>query len=1185
MKVKRVLSAILAVAIVFSTFSFVVFADGEETSSAVAKISDKEYDTIADAITAAEEGDTILIITDIIEFPEIKKNNLTFKATLPDTWVTKLANTGAVGTGTTFDGFVFKNTGPCVAKDLTIKNCKFQGSNGIYYGACSGEWLIENCEFNNNVYGLQIGEGSGIVNVNNCTFVGGFNTFGSGFELNFNNCTFTTTDARGRYAVFQTHGKMALKDCLFDASWPTDLNSDGSDNGYSYVGNAKSYAVTELYNTTYAGGSIYDLTSKTDGGIFVVDPTVNNNGLYTGGTFLIEPSVSVIADGYKVYEDGEGYFEVRMQLDAAINEAKYKTLSDAVAAAETGDTITLVADIKLDETIQIAEEKNFTLDLAGKKITVAKNEDRSLYAFVNEGTLVLEDSVGGGSITARGVDNYGTFTMNSGTIIACDTNGGYGVWNREGAVFTMNGGTAEATYRGNYSDQYGPSCLRNESGATMTINDGVIKSNNMRAYAVSSKGTLTIENAVVTGFRGVAVDGGSAVIKDGTFTALDTPAENWAPDPYYALYVSAGEVTVKGGTFDAGRYSVNIGGTINITGGYFNAPIGSNEENYSGTVKISGGYFTADVSAYLAEGKKLSPSKLQAYAYEVTDKSAGTVDATVAAGASKSSEAVTDESFGDTGVQTSDVILAMSSKDSENTTALVGAANTVEIKETDKLNQDISNAAEVLGVEEESVQLVKKPYLEIQKVEVTANSEGQDGDTLKYTVKAMYDTVVTAEGKPEVIVGEAEILEVTEPVTMMLPVPDDIASEENVIVKHKKDNGQVFYYIGTVINGVAEFVNPNGFSTFEILPINDADVVATVGDSGFAALQEAVEYIDNNGTVTVVSGNAHVVNLTESKTFTVVNQEGAAIKVTVNGTEYTIENTESEEITYTKPVVSGPTGGGGSGVLYTVVFETNGGGVIKSIKTSRNKTIKEPNVPEKAGYTFDGWYKDKELTKKFDFETNIIIANTTLYAKWIKSGEETDKLEEDVAPTESQSQFADVDSNVWYFDAVKFVTDNKLMNGVSGSEFAPNSLLTRGMLVTILYRNEGEPATEEDTEFDDVEDSSYYEKAVTWAQTNGIVNGVTGNLFAPNANITREQIATIIYRYAEVKGMNAVNMAENLIEFADSNEISEYAVSALNWAVGCGLINGKTPTTLNPQDNATRAEIATILQRFIEMNK
>lgn len=180
--------------------------------------------------------------------------------------------------------------------------------------------------------------------------------------------------------------------------------------------------------------------------------------------------------------------------------------------------------------------------------------------------------------------------------------------------------------------------------------------------------------------------------------------------------------------------------------------------------------------------------------------------------------------------------------------------------------------------------------------------------------------------------------------------------------------------------------------------------------------------------------------------------------------------------------------------------------------------------------------------------------------------------------------FTDVKETDWFCTNVKYVVDNNLMNGISEAEFAPDNTLTRSMLVTVLYRSAGEPAVNKSVPFADVDMGSWYANAVVWAKQNGIVNGVNDTDFAPDSNITREQIAAIMFRYAQYKGMNAVTLEENL-HFTDADEISEYAVSAMNWAVGTGLMKGKSDTTLNPLDNATRAEIATILQRFIENSK
>lgn len=292
----------------------------------------------------------------------------------------------------------------------------------------------------------------------------------------------------------------------------------------------------------------------------------------------------------------------------------------------------------------------------------------------------------------------------------------------------------------------------------------------------------------------------------------------------------------------------------------------------------------------------------------------------------------------------------------------------------------------------------------------------------------------------------------------------------------------------------------------------------------------------------------------------------------------------SEYLVYTEPEVI--VTGGGSASTYTVKFNTNGGSVIKSVSVNKNGVVAEPTAPTKKGYTFDGWYADKQLTTPYDF-TSKVTKNFTLFAKWIEDSEEpgTEEPGTDEPGTEEPTtvSFDDINETDWFYENVKYVVENKLMNGVSDTEFAPNNTLTRAMLVTVLYRNAGEPEVTEAASFADVDADSWYAKAVVWAEANGIVNGVSDTEFAPNANITREQIATIMYRYAQYNGDDVTAVAD-IEAYADAANVSDYAVDAMKYAVGSGLINGKTETTLNPQDNATRAEIATILKRFIEAN-
>ena len=159
------------------------------------------------------------------------------------------------------------------------------------------------------------------------------------------------------------------------------------------------------------------------------------------------------------------------------------------------------------------------------------------------------------------------------------------------------------------------------------------------------------------------------------------------------------------------------------------------------------------------------------------------------------------------------------------------------------------------------------------------------------------------------------------------------------------------------------------------------------------------------------------------------------------------------------------------------------------------------------------------------------------------------------------------------------------MNGISEEEFAPNNTLTRAMLVTVLYRNAGEVAVNKSIPFADVDMNAWYANAVVWAKQNGIVNGVNETDFAPDNNITREQIAAIMHRYAQYKGYDvSVGENTNILSYDDAESISEYAIASMQYVVGSGLIKGKSATTLNPLDTATRAEIAAILQRFIEWN-
>lgn len=259
--------------------------------------------------------------------------------------------------------------------------------------------------------------------------------------------------------------------------------------------------------------------------------------------------------------------------------------------------------------------------------------------------------------------------------------------------------------------------------------------------------------------------------------------------------------------------------------------------------------------------------------------------------------------------------------------------------------------------------------------------------------------------------------------------------------------------------------------------------------------------------------------------------------------------------------------GGSASTTYTLTFETNGGNAISKVTKNKGTTIDLAQyAPTKSGATFEGWYADKGLTKKI---TSVKLdANTTVYAKWTE------------APV-SGLPFKDVKTADWFYNDVKYVYEKGMMAGTAADVFAPNATTTRAMIVTILYRLEGSPAVTGTSAFVDVPAGQWYTDAVNWAAANQIVKGTSATTFAPNDSITREQMAAILYRYAQYKGYDVTKKAD-LSGYSDNGQVSAYAKDALAWANAAKLINGVTNTTLAPQGNATRAQVSAILHRFCD---
>ncbi len=342
------------------------------------------------------------------------------------------------------------------------------------------------------------------------------------------------------------------------------------------------------------------------------------------------------------------------------------------------------------------------------------------------------------------------------------------------------------------------------------------------------------------------------------------------------------------------------------------------------------------------------------------------------------------------------------------------------------------------------------------------------------------------------------------------------------------------------------------------------------------------------------------------KTYTV----GEELDVTGGVIEVSYSDGVKTEITMTADMVSGfDSSEAVEKQTLTVTYEGKTATydvTIKAVEAPVNKdalkaAIDKANGLDEKDYTDNSWLALenalKEAEKVFadgnatqeqvnDAEEALLNAMKNLEKKpsdpgWVPSRPSTpEKPSASEKPESTGQSFRDVAKSDWYYEAVEYVCSNNLMQGVSGGEFAPEMNITRGMIVTILYRLEGEPANGYAGLFADTENNKWYTDAVEWAAKNDIVNGYTTGGFGPNDPVTREQMAAILYRYAAYRGYD-VDASTGLESFNDEETISSYAVDTMKWAVANNLLNG-SHNNLAPKDKATRAQAAAILMRFCE---
>lgn len=371
------------------------------------------------------------------------------------------------------------------------------------------------------------------------------------------------------------------------------------------------------------------------------------------------------------------------------------------------------------------------------------------------------------------------------------------------------------------------------------------------------------------------------------------------------------------------------------------------------------------------------------------------------------------------------------------------------------------------------------------------------------------------------------------------------------------------------------------------------DTVITVGDTATGPGADDADSVTANAprwsSATITVGNKYRLDqsklkaaVRENAEYSVTNNSDGGVTVTLNNILGDIDTTSA----FTKkPESTGGDGGGGGGGAaapapaekHTVKFVTGWFASPSDQTVEDGKKAVKPEMSERGNYVLEGWYTEETLKNRYTFDEPVTV-NIMLFAKW--------KLKDE---KHGCDMFTDMEQH-WAKDAVCFSVENGLMNGVSKDTFSPDGRLSRGMLVTILWRADGESKAENasSSRFSDVSGGAWYADAVAWANANGIVTGYSAaadgkQRFGPDDSITREQLAVILYRYAKYKGIDTTQGGMAAREYDDFESVSSYAAEAVDWAVNAQLISGVNSTTLAPKGNATRAQTSAILKRLTEM--
>ncbi len=1084
---QRILAILLSLTMMF-TLVPTAMAEGE---TAVAKVGETEYDTLAAAIDAATAGQTVKLVANTaedIKIPagkditlDLGNSKLTNKsgdtitvalgATLTVTGNGESADEdGSAGTvdNTTHqkadivnNGTVILNGGWYLRSQETGENSETSGSNSYYNILNHGEMTI-----NNDTMVMQDGKYSSLI-------VNGYYDYAGG------------SDPRQNYVdgTNQAAPKLTINNGGFLGGVNTIKNDDGGEliiNGGGF-GNEEGCAVMNNNTATINGGRFiaegnYVLYSRyindnvntgkltvTDGQFEGKLAQINDAPIaISGGTFTTDPT-AYLAEGYMSPKVGDSY-KVGLETDAVaqIGDNKYTTLQDAFQAATKGDTVKLLTDVHTNGTD--SEKARLTI---GKPITLD----------LNEHTIYSPDDMG---------NNNTNFVA---LYVAADT--------------------------------------------TLKATTGGIDTGRNGGYAINVKDAkLTIDGGKYYG-------GGTAV------------------------QVQKGELTINNGYFDAEAFSGSYGYNFIIN------CIDSAYKDGTANVAIKGGYFAhfdpANNKAegagtnFVADGYVSVTSDKFGYDYKVVQKTdTGSI---VVKPAVAEPEVNVDK-------------ISESDKRAVENAAKSVAVPTLGAAAGDKVAAINKTEAENLAAKAQGLQ---NPTLYVQtalKVEPTAYSA--ENKTLTLDITPQYrivastadkadDIQLSGNSKNAQVVQDYQKLTITAPTVVTMELPTGFANaNDKLSIKHTKDNGTVEYYTGKVTADGGKLYltfTTNGFSPFVI-----SSAVASIDGVMYPTLAEAVANVDSGKTIKLETDCAEAVTVSRTVKFTLDKKSHAFTGSIKAGSYTTVTATGTEPVEYTF-TYSRPYSGSSSDPTYSVtVDKTENGSVTVSPKNASKGDTVTVTVKPDSGYVLE----TLTVTDKNGNELTLKDKGDGKYTFTMPAG----KVEVKATFMEDNSMlnfFYDVPNGAYFYEAVKWAVDKGITNGLSDTMFGPYESCTRAQIVTFLWRAAGSPEPKAASSFTDVPANAYYAKAVAWAVENGITNGMTATMFAPDATCTRGQSVTFLYRALKGTASGSAN-------FTDVKSDAFYA-DAINWAVANNVTNGTSNTTFSPNADCTRAEIVTFLYR------